>query len=82
MHSDPSYNQASYTGFWSFCMQIETMVEGTTLGVSVGLLSTRGLKVRFVIKKSDVTKRVNPAVMSLPFAERRTARSRFIALYR
>lgn len=31
-------------------MQIETMVEGTTLGVSVGLLSTRGLKVRFVIK--------------------------------
>lgn len=63
-------------------MQIETMVEGTTLGVSVGLLSTRGLKVRFVIKKSDVTKRVNPAVMSLSFAERRTARSRFIALYR
>lgn len=36
VHSDPSYNQASYTGFWSFCMQIETMVEGTTLGVSVG----------------------------------------------
>lgn len=62
-------------------MQIETMVEGTTLGVSVGY-KYKGTQGQICNKKSDVTKRVNPAVMSLPFAEWRTARSRFIALYR
>lgn len=58
-------------------MQIETMVEGISW-----VIKYKGTQGQICNKKSDVTKRVNPAVMSLPFAEWRTARSRFIALYR
>lgn len=57
------------------------MVEGIILGVLVGLLSIRGFKVWFVIKKLDVIKRVNFVVMSLFFVERRMVRSCFIVLY-
>lgn len=62
-------------------MQIETMVEGTTLGYQ-WVIKYKGTQGQICNKKIDVTKRVNPAVMNLSFAEWRTARSRFIALYR
>lgn len=65
VHSDPSYNQASYTGFWSFLHANRNNGWRNNIRGISGLLSTRGLKVRFVIKnrrhKESQSRRNEPA---------------------